>query len=105
MKVAFEKLVNYRDKKLEERKRANSISYELISRGLNKRQADVLTYLFYSGQSKVTLNDYAGKNEIVRQTAKKDLSELMKLGLIREDKTSKPYQYTLTSKESLTNFI
>lgn len=45
------------------------------------------------------------KHEIVRQTASKDLNELIKLGLIKEDKSTKPYQYSLKSKEEIEHFI
>lgn len=101
IRIAFEKLIRYRDKKLEERKKANLISYELLSKGLNKRQADLIGYLFLNPSNTVTLYSYCEKHEIVRQTASKDIQELIKLGLIKEDKSTKPYRYTLSSKNSI----
>lgn len=101
IRIAFEKLIRYRDKKLEERKKANLISYELLSKGLNKRQADLIGYLFLNPSNTVTLYSYCEKHEIVRQTASKDIQELIRLGLIKEDKSTKPYRYTLSSKNSI----
>ncbi len=48
---------------------------------------------------------YSKKHQIVRQTASKDLNELIKLGLLREDKTGKPYHYFLKNNESLDRFV
>ena len=33
IRITFKKLIKYRDKKSEERKKANLVSYELLSRG------------------------------------------------------------------------
>ena len=105
IRIAFEKLIQYRDKKLEERKKANLVSYELLSKGLNKRQADLLGFLFLKDKNNVTLSSYAEKHEIVRQTASRDLNELIKLGLIVEDKSSKPFKYSLHSKKAISEYI
>lgn len=105
IRIAFEKLLSYRDKKLEERKKANLIAYELLDNGLNKRQSDVIGYLYLKSKNTITLNSYSNKHDIVRQTASKDLNELIKLGLITEDKSTKPYQYSLKSKETIELFI
>ncbi|WP_165825353.1 Fic family protein [Pedobacter yonginense] len=105
IKVAFEKLVKYRDRKSEERKQANTISYELLSRGLNKRQADLIGYLYLKDKNTITLNSYAREHQIVRQTASKDINELIKMGLISESKSSKPYSYFLSDSKVIENFI
>lgn len=105
IRIAFEKLVNYRDKKLDERKKANSISYELLNKGLNKRQADLLGYLYLKIKNTITLNAYAKKHEIVRQTASKDLNELIKMGLVIENKSSKPYTYNIPNRDIIDRFI
>lgn len=105
IRIAFEKLLSYRDKKLEKRKQANLIAYELLDKGLNKRQSDVIGYLYLKSKNTITINSYKEKHEIVRQTASKDLNELIKLGLIVEDKSTKPYQYSLKSKEEIDHFI
>lgn len=105
IRIAFEKLINYRDKKLDERKKANSISYELLNIGLNKRQADLLGYLYLNDKNIMTLNSYAQKHGIVRQTASKDLNELIKLGLVIESKTSKPYSFNIPDRNAIEKFV
>lgn len=105
IRIAFEKLIQYRDKKLEERKKANLIAYELLSKGLNKRQADLIGYLYLKDQNIVTLQTYAEKHQIVRQTASKDIHELIKIGLLTEDKSSKPFKYTLTNRKRITEYL
>ncbi|WP_313090006.1 Fic family protein [Chryseobacterium flavum] len=106
IRVAFEKLINYRDKKLSERKKASFISYELLNKGLNKRQADLLGYLYLKNKTTtVTLAEYAKTHEVVRQTASKDLNELVKIGLIIEDKAQKPYNYGLIDRNTIEKFI
>lgn len=105
IRIAFEKLLRYRDKKLEERKNANFIAYELLNKGLNKRQSDAIGYLFLKSKNTITLNSYSSKHDIVRQTASKDLNELIKLGLISEDKSTKPYKYSLKSKDAIEHFL
>ena len=79
IRITFKKLIKYRDKKSEERKKANLVSYELLSRGLNKRQADLIGFLYLKDKNNVTLNSYAEKYEIVRLTASKDINELIRL--------------------------
>lgn len=105
IRLAIEKLINYRDKKLEEKKQANLVAYEMLEKGLNKRQADVISYLFLKSKNSISLNSYSDKYNIVRQTASKDLNELIKLGLIKEDKSTKPFKYTIRSKEALDDFL
>ncbi|MBV7440524.1 Fic family protein [Weeksellaceae bacterium TAE3-ERU29] len=101
LRVAFEKLINYRDKKLEEQKQMSLISNNLIEKGLNTRQADLISYLYFKDKKTVTLNFYSEKYDIVRQTASKDLSELVKLNLIKEDKSTKPFKYNLLNSKSV----
>lgn len=105
IRIAFEKLLHYRDKKLEERKKANFISYELLNKGLNKRQADVLGYLYLKNKNTITLKTYTEKHQVVRQTASKDFNELIKLGLLIEDKSSKPYLYSISNRNIIDRFI
>lgn len=105
MRIAFEKLAHYRDRKLDERNKANSLSYELMNKGLNKRQADLLGFLYIKIKNTITLYAYAEKHAIVRQTASKDLNELIKMGLVIENKSSKPYTFNLISREVVDRFI
>ena len=97
LRVAFESLVRYRDKKKDEREKSNLIAYKLIQKGLHKRQADLVGYLYSKGTNKVNISSYSEKNDIVRQTARKDLNDLEKLGLIEEEKMGRNVIFKLTS--------
>lgn len=105
IRIAFEKLSKYRDKKLEERKKANNIAYEFLNLGFNKRQSDLLGYLYSKPKNRITLNNYSEKNDIVRQTANRDLKELIKNNLIKEDSSSKPYKYSITDRKILEEYL
>lgn len=105
IRIAFEKLIQYRDKKAQERNKANLVAYELLNRGLNSRQANLLGYLYLKDKNNITLNDYAEKHKIVRQTASKDLSELIKIGILDENKATKPYTYSIKSRKVIEEFI
>ncbi|MFN8713746.1 MAG: Fic family protein [Bacteroidota bacterium] len=105
IRLAFEKLKFYSDKKREERKNASSISYQLIEKGLNNRQANLLGYLYLKEKNSVTLKSYSEKHEIVRQTASKDLNELIMIGLLKEDRSTKPYHYKIESRVIIENYI
>lgn len=105
IRIAFEKLIQYRDKKLDERKKANLVSYELLNKGLNKRQADLIGFLYLKEKNNVTVNSYSEKHEIVRQTASKDINELIKLGLIEEDKSNKPFKYSIKNKKTIDDYL
>lgn len=105
IRVAFEKLKAYRDQKLEERKKANYIAYQLLEKGLNKRQADLLGYLYVKEATTITLKSYTEKHKIVRQTASKDLNELIKFGLLKEDRSTKPYQYRIENEERIDHYL
>lgn len=105
IRVAFEKLKSYRDKKLEERKKASYISYQLIQKGLNNRQADLLGYLYLKEMNTITLKSYADRHKIVRQTASKDLNELIKFGLIIEDRSTKPYHFKIKNTKTIDLFL
>ncbi|MGY6649734.1 Fic family protein [Wenyingzhuangia sp. IMCC45574] len=105
LRIAFEKLSQYRDKKTKEREKANSIAFKLIQKGLNKRQADLIGYFYMKPKNSITLKDYSEKNEIVRQTASKDIKELVKLGFVTENKRNKPIRYNLIDKTNIDTFI
>lgn len=105
LRIAFEKLSQYRDKKIAEREKSSIVAYKSIQKGLNKRQSDLIGYLYIKYKNSVTLKDYSEKNDIVRQTASKDIQELIKLGLIVENKKNKPIRYSLANKENVENYI
>ncbi len=105
IRIAFEKLIQYRDKKLDEKKKADLISYELLAKGLNKRQADLIGYLFFKEKNEITINSYGEKHKIVRLTASKDINELIKLGFIEEDKSNKPFKYSAGNRKMIEEYL
>lgn len=105
LRVAFDSLVRYRDKKKSERESAGILAYKLIEKGLSKRQADLISYLFVNANSFIALQTYSTKHNIVRQTARKDVNQLIQLGLITEEKQGKEITFTLTSEKALDAFI
>lgn len=62
-------------------------------------------YLFSKPDEKVNIKAYARKHDIVRQTARKDLNELINIGLIKEEKEGKNILFSFTSKEKLMQYI
>lgn len=56
-------------------------------------------------KNSITLKYYSEKHNIVRQTASKDIKELVKMGLLNENKRIKPIRYNLISKSTVDNFI
>lgn len=105
LRVAFESLVRYRDKKKDERDKSSLIAYKLSEKGLHKRQADLVGYLYTKDSNRVNISSYANKHEIVRQTARKDLNDLEKLGLIEEEKEGRNVLFKLTSVQKVDSFL
>jgi Fic family protein len=78
LRVAFENLVRYRDRKRAEHLSIDNLRRILQSNGNNERQALVLAEMRVKQALKYSVNDYADKFGITRQTAAKDLSGLVK---------------------------
>jgi Fic family protein len=95
LRVAFQSLVTYRDRKREERQKASELKYELSQKGFNKRQADLLGYLFIKPKAKITVPIYSKRHNIVRQTASRDLTYLEKKGIIKKNRDGKMMVYEL----------
>ncbi|WP_412983934.1 Fic family protein [Pontimicrobium sp. IMCC45349] len=105
LRVAFQSLVSYRDRKREERQKASEIIYELTQKGFNKRQADLLGYLFIKPKAKITVPIYSKRHEIVRQTASRDLTDLEEKGIIFKSKDGKTMVYELIDIEKIGNYL
>ncbi len=103
--VAFENLVRYRDQKKNVSEQGNVISYKLLTKGLSKRQADLVGYLYVKESNSISINEYAKKYEIVRQTARKDLTELVTLNLIQESKIGRKVVLKLISRKTVDDFL
>ena len=105
LRVAFESLVRYRDKKKADKEKASVMAYRLIEKGMSNRQSDVIGHLYSKEGSMVSLQEYAKKHGIVRQTARKDLSELVKLDLLIEEKKGKSIVFRLKSLSNVEDFL
>ncbi len=105
LRIAFERLIEYRDKKKENVDRGKLIAYKILNKGMNKRQADLLAYLYTKKNVEINITTYAAKNEIVRQTARKDLKELVNAGLITEYKDGRNVIFKISSKDKVNQFL
>ncbi len=105
LRVAFQSLITNRDKKRAESQKASEITYELTQKGFNKRQADLLGYLFVKPHAEMTVPIYSKKHDIVRQTATRDLKDLEKKGIITKSKNGKTMIYELLSIEKIGDYI
>ncbi len=105
LRVAFENLIKYRDKKKQDMEQAKLVSYRTMDRGFNKRQADLVGYLYTKDKGSVNIASYAKRHDIVRQTARKDLNELVNAGLIKEKKAGRNVSFTLMSKDAVNSFL
>lgn len=105
LRVAFESLIKYRDKKKAEEENANLVSYKLIDRGLTKRQADLIGFLYAKPHGQISIKAYTERHNIVRQTARKDLNELITIGLLQEEKDGRKIWFSISSKEAILNYL
>jgi Fic family protein len=105
LRVAFQNLVKYRDKKRTERIRASEVMYEMMDKGFNKRQSNLLGYLFIKPNSTITIPEYSKKHNIVRQTASRDLTQLEKKGVLTKHKDGKNLIYQLNGKKHLKQIL
>jgi len=81
------------------------ISYRLREMGTNKRQAGLISELFLQDGNGTMLPLCAEKQGIVRQTASEDLRELIRMGLIQENKSTKPYRYAIGKSDIIDDFL
>jgi Fic family protein len=105
LRVAFQSLVTYRDRKRDERQKSSEIVYELTQNGFNKRQADLLGYLFIKPKAKMTVPVYSKSHDIVRQTASRDLTDLVERGILIKNKDGKMMVYKLVDTEKIKNYL
>lgn len=105
LRVAFESLINYRDKKKDEAEKANLIAYKLLTKGLNKRQADLMAHLYTREDANVNISTYSLRHDVVRQTARKDLNELINIGLISEEKLGRDIVIKIISNQKVDKFL
>lgn len=105
IRVAFDSLIRYRDRKKSQREAQMNTAQILRDSGLNKRQADLIAYLYIKDERSINISTYSIKYEIVRQTAKADLEELKTKGLLKSDKVGREVIYQLISKSQVDRFL
>lgn len=105
LRVAFQNLVQYRDKKRRERQEASEIIYQLIGRGFSKRQADLLSYLSVKPNHNIAIVTHAKRHGITRQTASRDLEYLKEKGILLKFKDSKNVLYRLANKNVIRQLL
>jgi Fic family protein len=105
LRVAFQSLVKYRDRKREERHKATEIVYELSKLNFNKRQSDLLGFLYLKPESEITIPQYSKRHDIVRQTASKDLIELEDRGLLFHFKDGKKVVFKMKNKDEIIKLL
>ena len=105
LNTAFENLLKYRDKKKNEAEKQQLMAYKLEQKGLNKRQASLIAYLYAKKDAEVNLTSFAEKHDVVRQTARRDINELKKMALIKEEKDGRNVYFSIVSKNKIEFFL
>lgn len=105
LRVAFQSLVKYRDLKRGEQVKATAIVYDLVQQNFNKRQSDLLGYLYLKPEKEISISEYGKRNDVVRQTASKDLLELVNRGLLYQFKDGKSIVFKLVSKKEISKLL
>lgn len=105
LRVAFEKLLNYAEKKKEEAVLFKKNVQLFYQKGFNLRQSDLLGYLSIKNDAKIDIKSYSERHDIVRQTAGKDLQELEAKNLIIKQKNGKTYIFKLKTKDNLNQYL
>lgn len=105
LRIAFESLIKYRDEKKREQEKGSIIAYKLLKRGFSKRQADLIGYFFSKPNRTIDISLYSKKNDIVRQTARKDLNELISHGLLKEEKRGRTILFSLTGQQKVKDYL
>ena len=101
LRGAFNSLVQYRDKKREQRNKATALMYSLMGKGFSKRQSDLLGYLSAKPTATISIPLYAKRHSIVRQTASRDLTELESKGILVKAKDGKQVIFRLADAKKL----
>lgn len=99
LRVAFDSLIRYRNRKKAEKEQVAIAAYRLMQKGLLRRQADFVGYLYVKPNATVALQAYAKRHAITRQTARRDLSQLVAMGLLAEERRGKEIVFRLLSKD------
>ncbi len=105
LRIAFQSLVSFRDKKLAEKAEMSEIKIKLIDSGFNIRQASILGFFYILPNSSINISEFAEKYDVVRQTASRDLKELVNMKLLRQFKDGKHTHYQLINKDLMKEYL
>lgn len=93
---ALDEFDNYVREQVEENRRVNVLLKDFIN--INDRQKHLLHYLLADEGSYTTITSHSSINGVTRQTAYRDLTELINYGLLSKEKTGKYVHYIPTKK-------
>ncbi len=79
--LAFKELQNYLNRKMQERKIANTF---LHIEGINERQAEIIKLYYDNSKEMLTIKELQGRFLVTPTTIKSDLVGLMNLGMVAE---------------------
>lgn len=105
LRVAFESLIKYRDKKKNEKEIMTETNILLSKSGLNERQAKFISYLYSKETALVSLSTYVSNSNITRPTATRDLKELESMELIKKYKIGREVSYEVNSREKIKKML
>jgi Fic family protein len=76
------------------------IKLDLERRGieLNKRQEKIMEKTITFGKELIDIEFYKKINKVTQETARKDLNDLVEMGIYSKEKSGKKYQYKLKMK-------
>ncbi|MCB9033875.1 MAG: Fic family protein [Chitinophagales bacterium] len=86
LQLAFDELKNYINRKIKEKKKL--ADFQKIE-NINERQAYILKWLYDNSNLILTVNEIQNRFSISNQTARTDLTELVKLGFLVEKNANK----------------
>lgn len=115
LEKAFEDLLNYQKRKQKQQDDMDRIyakisrhSNDLKSQGkkyLNERQINLLSYLYVKEEKWLSVQDISEVHHVERQTARRDVNQLIKQGFLKEDKHGRNVVVRITSKDFLESWL
>lgn len=93
---ALDEFDNYIKEQVEENKKVNNLLKGFVN--INDRQKNLLHYLLADEEIYTTITSHSSVNGIVRQTAYRDLNELIDQGLLSKEKNGRYVHYMPTEK-------
>ncbi|MGD1846978.1 MAG: Fic family protein, partial [Salibacteraceae bacterium] len=105
LRLGFEHRQKVQQQQKEQRNQSAIIAFQLMQKGFNKRQGTLIGALYTQVYKSVNISTYAELHQVVWQTARKDLEELSKAGLIQAFKSGREMHFRLTTTKSVDAFL